>query len=92
MKRRILLMKVPPSEAPEIGRKLAGLPGVNQIFVAEGEYQLVALIAGKTEADLAALIDRHIAGTEGVEIGVTLTALRHYSHDEINDEMIGFGP
>ena len=92
MERRILLMKAAPSHAPEIGEQLARLPGVNHVFVADGQYQLVAMIAGKTEDDLSALVDRHIATLEGVEIGERLTALRQYSHDEANDEMIGFGP
>lgn len=92
MERRIVLIKAPPSRSSDIAEQLSGVPGVNHVFVVEGEYQLVAMVTGKGPEDLAALLDRHIASVEGVEIARLLTALRQFSHDEVNSEMIGFGP
>lgn len=92
MERRFVLMKAPPSKSSDIAEKMSELPGVNHVFVVEGEYQLIAMVTGKTAEDLSALLDRHIAATEGVEIAQLLTAVRQFSHDEVNNEMIGFGP
>lgn len=92
MERRIVLMTAPPSRSSDIAKKLTEVPGVNHVFVVEGEYQLLAMITGKTPEDLSALVERHIASTDGVEIRATLTAVRQFSHDEVNKEMVGFGP
>ena len=92
MESGIVLMKADPDHAPDIAEKMSHLPGVNHIYVADGDHQLVAIVAGKTHDDLSALIDRHLAKTEGVEVSERLTTRREYSRLDLESERIGFGP
>jgi len=92
METGIVLMNAEPSRSSEIGERLSHLPGVKQVFIVEGDYQLIASVAGKTPSDLSALIEKHLAIAEGVEVAKVLNTIRQFSQHEYQDEMVGFGP
>lgn len=88
----IILIRTEAAQAADIGERLSHLPGVNRVLVVEGTHQLVAMVAAKSAEDLSALVDRHIAPSEGVEIAEVLHTRRQFTHHEFEDETVGFGP
>ena len=78
----IVLIKTDVDAIPEVAEKIAGLPGVSEVYSVTGEYDLIAMVRVREHDQLADVIPGNINKVQGVSATVTHVSFRTYSaHD-----------
>ncbi len=80
------LIEVKVTPEPEAGfdavaERVCHLPQVRSAYLASGTYDLLLVVIGKTEHEVADLVSQNIAHIEGVQGTVTHFVLKRYKED-----------
>lgn len=73
----ILVKTQPPTEMPEVSRKIMAYPHVDKVFEVTGEYDIVVIARARSAKDINDIID-YIRGIRGVVSTYTMIVLRSY--------------
>lgn len=88
----IVMIDVQADLIEEAARKIADLPGVDQVYSCAGDVDLVAIVSAGDHAGIADLVPGRISKVEGVTRTVTHIAFRSYSQQDTEDAFaIGLG-
>jgi DNA-binding Lrp family transcriptional regulator len=68
----------------DVGEELAELPGVTELHLVAGEYDMVAVVRVQDNQRLSELITKEIVKTDGVARTKTLFALESLSKYDLN--------
>ena len=78
----IILLKVRADRINEVAQALVELDGVSEVYSVAGQYDLVVIIRGHNDDQIAAVVTEQILMEEGLISSETLIAFRTYSkHD-----------
>lgn len=81
----IVMMDVEANRIEEAARRIADLPGVDQVYSCAGDVDLVAIVSVADHAGIADLVPGRISKVEGVTRTVTHIAFRSYSQQDTAD-------
>jgi DNA-binding Lrp family transcriptional regulator len=79
----IVLIRCHPSTIPQAAQRLAGLPGVTEVYSVSGEWDLVAIVRVPEYEQIAHVITEEFPRVPGLERTQTLTAFRAYSKQDL---------
>ncbi len=79
----IVLLNIERGSVQQVAEKLAGYPGISEVYSVGGRYDLVAVIRVKSNEDLAELVTKQIATIAGIRQTETLIAFRAYSRHDL---------
>ena len=79
----IVLIRAHPSLVPQAASKLAGIPGVTEVYSVSGEWDLVAIVRVEQYEQIAEVITEQFPLVPGLERTQTLTAFRAYSKKDL---------
>lgn len=68
----------------DVGMRLAELPGVTELHLVAGEYDMVAVVRVEDNQRLSQLITKEIVKADGVARTKTLFALESFSKFDLN--------
>ncbi len=80
----IVLIKAETQLNNELSEQLVELDGVSEVFSVAGQYDLVALVRVRENAELADVITHRIRKLQGVIETQTLIAFRAYTKQELS--------
>lgn len=86
----LVLMNVKRGEAAKVGRSLAKMAGITEVFSVAGRYDLVALIRANNSERLAELVSSEIAGIEAITHTETLISFKVFSRHDL-ESMFSIG-
>ena len=87
----IVLMHVERDRIKEVAETLAEVEGVSEIYSVAGRYDLVAIIRGRTNEELADLVTGQMLKVEGISDSETLISFRVYSRHDL-EAAFSLGP
>jgi DNA-binding Lrp family transcriptional regulator len=79
----IVLIRCHPSAVPQAAMKLAGIPGVTEVYSVSGEWDLVAIVRVAEYDQIAHVVTEEFPRVPGLERTQTLTAFRAYSRQDL---------
>ena len=83
MVKAVILINVDAKQTVSVPERLAGTPGVAEVYSVAGNYDLVALLSVDGNEALADLVTEKIRKVPGITRTETLIAFRAYSQQEI---------
>ena len=82
MTHAVVLIKAERSALPDLGGRLADLPGVAEAYSVTGEWDFVAILRVHQPEDLAHVVTERLATVAGIDRTYTMVAFEAYSkHD-----------
>lgn len=79
----IILLSVARGRVNEVADRMAGLPGVAEVYSVAGRFDLVAVVRVAANEGLADLVTKHMVGLDGIVATETLIAFRAFSRQDI---------
>ncbi len=79
-----VLINVEGKALDEIGAELLKCPGVKEVYIVAGEYDMVAVLRVRDNQQLSELITKKIVHTPGIERTKTLFALQVFSELDLD--------
>jgi DNA-binding Lrp family transcriptional regulator len=79
----IVLIKAQPKFIPKVATRLAGVPGVVEVYSVSGEWDLVAIVRVAEYEQIAKVVTEVFPTVEGLVRTQTLTAFRAYSKGDL---------
>ena len=64
-----------------IARRIYLFPEARTVYLVSGTYDLLVVVAARTEQEVASFVSEHLAPTEGVQGTVTHFVLKRYKED-----------
>ncbi len=80
----IVLIRADSARIPEIGARIADVPGVAEAYTVAGEYDFVAVIRASSHEELVGAVTGAISGLPGVQRTQTLIAFKRYSRNDLS--------
>jgi DNA-binding Lrp family transcriptional regulator len=80
----IVLIKAETQLINELSEQLVEVDGISEVFSVAGQYDLVALVRVRENADLAEVITHRIRKLRGLLETQTLIAFRAYTKQELS--------
>ena len=74
-----VLINVEGKALDEIGAELLEFPGIKEVYIVAGEYDMVAVLRVRDNQELSELITKKIVHAAGIERTKTLFALQVFS-------------
>lgn len=79
----IVLIRAEPQRIPECGARIAGIPGVAEVYSVSGDWDLVAIVRVAEYEEIARVVTEEFTRVPGIERTQTLTAFRAYSRQDL---------
>lgn len=86
----VVLLKADRSQINEVGRQLAELKGISEVYSVGGRYDLVAILRIPHNDALAELVTEKMRHIQGITDSETLIAFRVYSQHDL-ESMFSIG-
>ncbi len=86
----IVLLRVKTDRINEVAQTLAELEGISEVYSVAGQYDLVVMVRGRTNDQIATLVTDHILKEKGLISSETLIAFRTYSRHDL-ERMFSIG-
>ena len=86
----VVLLKADRSQINEVGRQLAELKGISEVYSVGGRYDLVAILRIPHNDALAELVTEKMRHIQGITDSETLIAFRVYSQHDL-ESMVSIG-
>ena len=86
----IVLMSVKRDQINETAERIAGLPGVSEVYSVAGQYDLAVMVRAQDQEGLADLVTRRLLQEPGIQRSETLFAFRVFSRYDL-DHMFSIG-
>ena len=79
----IILLNIERGQVNEVSERLAGIPGISEVYSVAGRFDLVAMIRVRKNEDLADLVTAQMLKVPGIQRTETLIAFRAYSRHDL---------
>ncbi len=79
----VVLMRVERDHIPAVGRAVAGIEGIAEVYSVSGDWDLVAIVRVPSWDDIAEVVTEQVASVKGIERTHTLMAFRIYSKQDM---------
>jgi DNA-binding Lrp family transcriptional regulator len=79
----IVLLRVKTDCINEVAQTLVELDGISEVYSVAGQYDLVVMVRGTTNDQIASLVTDHILKSEGLISSETLIAFRTFSQHDL---------
>jgi len=79
----IVLLRVKIDKINEAAQRLVELDGISEVYSVAGQYDLVVVVRGRDNDQIASLVTDHILRTDGLISSETLIAFRTYSRHDL---------
>jgi DNA-binding Lrp family transcriptional regulator len=79
----IVLLRVKTDRINEVAQELVDLEGISEVYSVAGQYDLVVVVRGRTNDQIASLVTDHVLKSEGLISSETLIAFRTFSHHDL---------
>jgi DNA-binding Lrp family transcriptional regulator len=79
----VVLIRAAREHIPDVGRSLAGIEGVAEVYSVSGDWDLVAILRVPAWERIAEVVTERIAAIQGIERTHTLMAFRVYSRQDM---------
>jgi len=79
----IILLNIERGQVNEVAERLAGIPGITEVYSVAGRFDLVAMIRVRKNEDLADLVTAQMLKVPGIVHTETLIAFRAYSRHDL---------
>jgi DNA-binding Lrp family transcriptional regulator len=86
----IVLLRVKTDRINEVAQDLVDLEGISEVYSVAGQYDLVVVVRGQTNDQIATLVTDHVLKSEGLISSETLIAFRTFSHHDL-ERMFSIG-
>ena len=86
----IVLLRVKTDVINEVAQTLVELDGISEVYSVAGQYDLVVMVRGTTNDQIADLVTDHILKSEGLISSETLIAFRTFSQHDL-ERMFSIG-
>ena len=80
----IVMLNITPAKITTVGKKVAAIDGVAEVYSTTGEADLFAIVRVSSHDEIAKVISDQIAKVEGVEKLITHLAFRTYSREDLD--------
>ncbi|MCF7855629.1 MAG: Lrp/AsnC ligand binding domain-containing protein [Candidatus Pacebacteria bacterium] len=84
-----VLINVEDTKLNEIADAVLSLPGVSEVHVVAGEYDMIAVIRTTDNTRLSELLTKHIIHTPGIKRTKTLISLEAYANFDLDSTFNG---
>lgn len=79
----VVLIRAERDQIPGVGRALADIDGVAEVYSVSGDWDLVAIVRVPEWEHIAAVVTEELASVGGIERTHTLMAFRIYSKQDM---------
>ncbi len=79
----VVLIRAERDRIPGVGRELAELDGVAEVYSVSGDWDLVTIVRVPAWEEIASVVTEQIAAVRGIERTHTLMAFRIYSKQDV---------
>lgn len=79
----VVLIKTERAQVNEVGKKLAGIEGIQEVYSVSGRYDLVVIIRLQNNEDLAELMTNRLSKVVGIVKTESMIAFRKISDQDI---------
>lgn len=79
----VVLMRVERDHIPAVGRAIADLEGIAEVYSVSGDWDLVAIVRVPDWDQIAGVVTEQLAAVKGIERTHTLMAFRIYSKEDM---------
>ena len=86
----VVLLNVAHGRINEVAERLAGLPGISEVYSVAGRYDLVAIVRVHDNEALADLVTEQMLHIDGIVNSETLIAFRVFSRHDL-ESMFSIG-
>jgi DNA-binding Lrp family transcriptional regulator len=86
----IMLTRATRDGLATLGPRLAGTPGVAEVYTVTGDWDFVVIIRVREHEELAAVVTRDLGRMEGIERTQTMVAFQQFSQHDL-EAMFGLG-
>ena len=83
MTHAVVLVRARRDALPELGGRLAELPGVAEAYSVTGEWDFVAILRVHEPEDLARVVTERLARLDGIERTYTMVAFESFSQHDL---------
>jgi len=80
----IILLNVERSKINETAERIAGIPGISEVYSVTGSYDLVAIARVANNDDLSELVTNNLVKIDSVTKTNTMMAFRAYSRHDLD--------
>ncbi len=86
----VVLLNIAHGRINEVAERLAGLPGISEVYSVAGRYDLVAIVRVPDNDALASLVTEQMLHIDGITHSETLIAFRVFSRHDL-ERMFSIG-
>jgi DNA-binding Lrp family transcriptional regulator len=79
----VVLMRVARDHIPAVGRAVADIEGIAEVYSVSGDWDLVAIVRVADWDRIAGIVTEQLASVKGIERTHTLMAFRIYSKEDM---------
>ena len=79
----VVLVNAEKGALPTLGERLAGVPGVSEVYSVTGEVDFIAMVRAREHEELAEIVTARIASLPGVARTHTHVAFKMYSRHDL---------
>jgi DNA-binding Lrp family transcriptional regulator len=79
----VVLMRVERDHIPSVGRSVAGIEGIAEVYSVSGDWDLVAVVRVPSWDTIAGVVTEQLAAVKGIDRTHTLMAFRIYSKEDL---------